>query len=287
MGYTQNCRPKIFAGRSAPIQINYLGYPGTMGARFIDYIIADQIIIPQEYQKHYSEKIIYMPGCYQANSSKKTITEFSISRNDIGLPKSGFIFCCFNSSYKINPDVFKSWMRILCEVDNSFLWLFDNNGIISKNLKLEAQKLGVDKNRLIFASYKPGTSNFSNRIKHADLFLDSMPYNAHTMASDTLRMGVPVLTHMGESFASRVAASLLEAVKIPELVTNSKEGYESVAIKLANNPEKLKNIKDKLQRNLSVSNLYKSQLFTKNLEDAYFKIYEKSQNGEKTDHIYL
>jgi len=286
-GYTQNCRPKIFARRSAPVQINYLGYPGTMGGSFIDYIIADQIIIPKECQKYYSEKIIYMPNCYQANSSKKTITESSISRYDAGLPKSGFIFCCFNSSYKITPDVFKSWMRILSEVDNSFLWLFDNKGIISKNLKIEAEKLGVDSNRLIFASYKPGIKNFSNRIKHADLFLDSMPYNAHTMASDTLRMGVPVLTCMGETFASRVAASLLEAVQIPELVTNSKESYESVAIKLANNPEKLKNIKIRLAKNLLTSSLYNSKLFVKNLEDAYLKIYEKSQNGKKTDHIYV
>ena len=286
-GYTQDCRPEIFAARAAPLQLSYLGYPGTMGAEFMDYIIADKIIIPKKSQKYYSEKIIYMPDCYQVNISSRVITEKFLSRQELGLPNSGFIFCSFNNSFKISPTIFSGWMRILKNVENSILWLYDDSGNIEKNLKKEAKKHGVNENRLIFANYKPGIDNFSNRIKLVDLFLDSIPYNAHTMASDTLRMGVPVLTCMGDSLASRVAASLLRAVNMNELITNSQEEYELLAIELAVNSQKIKRVKDKLVRNLPSAKLYNTSLFTRHLESAYVNIYERLQNGQSADHIYI
>lgn len=286
-GYTQDCRPEIFAERAAPIQISYLGYPGTMGAKFIDYIIADRIIIPEKNQKFYTEKIIYMPNSYQVNMSKKNITDETFSRQELGLPISDFVFCCFNNTFKITPSIFSSWMQILLKVDKSVLWLYKTNDSVATNLKKEASKFGINPNRLVFAHYKPGIDNFSNRIKLADLFLDTLPYNAHTMASDTLRMGVPVLTCMGETLASRVAASLLHASNMPELVTENKDEYVSMAIELASNRAKYKEIKDKLLKNIPISPLYDSSLFARNLETAFKKTYEKSQNKQKTDHIFV
>jgi predicted O-linked N-acetylglucosamine transferase (SPINDLY family) len=285
-GYTQDCRPEIFAERAAPTQINYLGYPGTMGVDFMDYIIADKTIIPKKNQEHFSEKIIYMPNSYQVNVSSKDLTEIQFTRQEFGLPQEGFVFCCFNNSYKITPSVFKSWMKILQGVNGSVLWVFESNKNSVKNLKDAAVKHGVSKDRLIFASHM-SVEKHLNRIRLADLFLDTLPYNAHTMGSDTLRMGIPLLTCMGETLASRVAASLLFSLNLPEMVTITLEEYVSVAIKLATNQQEILKIKHKLSRNVLSSSLYNTRKFSKDLENAYLQIYENVKKKKKPCHIYV
>jgi predicted O-linked N-acetylglucosamine transferase (SPINDLY family) len=218
--------------------------------------------------------------------SKRSVSETSLLRHELGLPNTGFIFCCFNNNYKITPTTFTRWMRILKAVEGSVLWLFLNYDNITKNLKKEAMKFGINEDRLVFATYIPNVEHL-NRIKQADLFIDTLPYNAHTTTSDALRMGLPVLTCIGNSFASRVAASLLNAVNLPELITTTEEEYESLAIELATHPEKLKIIKDKLASNLSTAPLYDTKLFTKNLESAYTMMYERHHQGLDPDHIYV
>ena len=287
-GFTQDCRPNIFAEGSAPIQVSYLGYPGTMAADYMDYLIADRTLIPEEKQQYYSEKIVYMPNSYQVNVSKRSVSEASLLHHELGLPNTGFIFCCFNNNYKITPSVFTGWMRILKTVEDSVLWLFSNysNTSTTKNLKKEAMKFGINKDRLVFAT-NVQIEEHLNRIKQADLFIDTLPYNAHTTTSDALRMGLPVLTCIGNSFASRVAASLLNAVNLPELITTNQAQYESLAIELATNPEKLKIIKDKLVSNLSTAPLYNTPLFARHLESAYSMMYDRYQRGLDPDHIYV
>jgi predicted O-linked N-acetylglucosamine transferase (SPINDLY family) len=285
-GFTRNCRPNIFAEGSAPIQVSYLGYPCTMAADYIDYLIADSILIPEEKQQHYSEKIVYMPNSYQVNVSKRNISETSLMRHEFGLPNTGFVFCCFNNNYKITPTTFAGWMRILKAVKNSVLWLIESNKAASKNLKKEAKKFGINEDRLVFATYTTVEEHL-NRIKLADLFIDTLPCNAHTTTSDALRMRLPVLTCIGSSFASRVAASLLNAVNLPELITNTQEQYESFAIKLAMHPEKLNTIKEKLIKNLPTAALYDTQLFVRHLESAYLSMYDRYQKGLNPDHIYV
>ena len=285
-GFTRNCRTNIFAEGSAPIQVSYLGYPCTMAADYIDYLIADSILIPEEKQQHYSEKIVYMPNSYQVNVSKRNISETSLMRHEFGLPDTGFVFCCFNNNYKITPTIFAGWMRILKAVENSVLWLIESNKVASKNLIKEAKKFGINEDRLVFATYATVEEHL-NRIKLADLFIDTLPCNAHTTTSDALRMGLPVLTCIGSSFASRVAASLLNAVNLPELITTTQEQYESFAIKLAMHPEKLNTIKEKLLKNLPTAALYDTQLFVRHLESAYLNMYDRYQKGLNPDHIYV
>ena len=285
-GFTQNCRTNIFAEGSAPVQVSFLGYPGTMAADYMDYLIADRTLIPKEKQHHYSEKIVYMPNSYQVNVSKISVSETSLLRHELGLPDIGFVFCCFNNNYKITPSTFSGWMRILKAVKGSVLWLFENSNSAAKNLKKEAMKFGINADRLVFATHMPAEEHL-NRIKQADLFIDTLPYNAHTTTSDALRMGVPVLTCIGNSFASRVAASLLNAVNLPELITTTQEQYESLAIQLATHPEKLIIIKDKLVNNLPTAKLYDTPLFTRHLESAYLTMYDRCQNGLEPDHIYV
>jgi predicted O-linked N-acetylglucosamine transferase (SPINDLY family) len=285
-GFTQDCRPNIFAEVSAPIQVSYLGYPGTMAADYMDYLIADRTLIPEEKQLHYSEKIVYMPNSYQVNVSKRSVSEASLLRHELGLPNTGFVFCCFNNNYKITPTTFAGWMRILKAVEDSVLWLLGNNNNTIKNLKKEAIKFGINENRLVFAKRMPVEEHL-NRIKQADLFIDTLPCNAHTTTSDALRMGLPVLTCIGNSFASRVAASLLNAINLPELITTSQEEYESLAIELATNPVKLKIIKDKLVGNLPTAPLYDTSLFTRHLESAYSMMYDRYQRGLDPDYIYV
>ena len=285
-GFTRNSRPNIFADICAPIQVNYLGYPGTMGANYIDYLIADQTLIPEENKFHYLENIVFMPNSYQVNASDRVTSKTLSLRKEQGLPSKGFVFCCFNNAYKITPTIFAGWMRILKEVDDSVLWLFEKNSNTSKNLKNEAMKLGINEDRIIFALNMP-IEDHLNRIIHADLFIDTLPCNAHTTASDALRMGLPVLTCKGNSFASRVAASLLNAVHLPELITSSQEQYESLAIQLATNPKKLKIIKNKLISNLPTAPLYDAQLYTQNLESAYMTMYDRYQNGLNPEDIYV
>jgi len=285
-GYTANCRTGIFAMSAAPIQVCYLGYPGTMAADYMDYLIADRTLIPEENQQYYSEKIVYMPNSYQVNMSNISASEPSLSRYELGLPEKEFVFCCFNNNYKITPTTFAGWMRILKAVGDSVLWLLDNNNNTTKNLKKEAMKFGINEDRLVFATFMPFEDHL-NRIKQADLFIDTLPYNAHTTTSDALRMGLPVLTCIGRSFASRVAASLLNAINLPELITTTQEQYESLAVELATNPEKLKIIKDKLVDNLPTAPLYDTPLFTRHLESAYVTMYDRYQNGLEPEHIYV
>jgi predicted O-linked N-acetylglucosamine transferase (SPINDLY family) len=284
-GYTQYCRTNIFKIRAAPVQLSYIGFLGTMGAEFIDYLIADSTIIPDDYQKYYSEKIIYLPS-YQVNDSNPHISEEIYTRQDFGLPETAFIFCCFNNNYKMTPNTFDSWSRILKQVNNSVLFLYADNVLAETNLKKEISLRGLSPNRLVFGKHllRP---EYLARYRVANLFLDTLPYNAGTTGSDALRMGLPVLTCMGTSFASRVAASLLKAVGLPELITSTQARYEELAIDLANHPDKLNTLKIKLQHNLPTSPLYDSRLFTKHIESAYLTIYERQQNGLPPDHIYV
>ena len=284
-GYTADSRTGIFAMQVAPIQVNYLGYPGTMAAEYMDYLIADHTLIPENLQQHYSEKIVYMPNSYMVNDTKSKVSKRVFTREEVGLPRKGVVFCCFNNFYKITPNVFNLWMKILQQVDGGVLWLPDGNSTAVKNLKAQALKYDINEDRLVFAPRLPLMEDHFNRLQLADLFLDTVPYNAHTTASDALRMGLPVLTCMGESFASRVAASLLNAVNVPELITNTLEEYEALAIDLAIHPEKLKAIKEKLVTNLPTAPLYDTPLFTRHLESAYQEMYDRYHNGLAPDHI--
>ncbi|MNJ94374.1 TPR repeat-containing protein YrrB [compost metagenome] len=284
-GHTQGARPGIFAYRAAPIQVNYLGFPGTLGAEYMDYIIADQTIIPKDKQLYYSEKIAYLPDTYMVNDSKREPTKKPLTKSEFNLPETGFIFCCFNNSYKINPPTFQNWMRILEKVDGSVLWLSENNAAFQKNLRSEAEKRGICPDRLIFAKRVADPSIHLARHMLADLFLDARPYNAHTTAVDALLAGLPVLTLIGESFASRVAASLLNAVGLPELITHTEEEYETLAIDLATSPEKVIALKQKLTQNHSKTALFDTKLFTRNIERTYQIMYERHQAGLVPDHI--
>ena len=286
MGHTQDGRPGIFAHHAAPIQMNYLGYPGTMGASYIDYIIADPTIIPESNRKFYTEKIIYLPNCYQANDGKRAISDRSFMRNELGLPATGFVFCCFNQNYKITPQVFDSWMQILQKVEGSVLWLLEDSATAIANLKNEAQVRGITPERLVFAKSLPLADHLA-RHQLADLFIDTLPYNAHTTASDALWAGLPVLTSIGETFPGRVAASLLKAVGLPELITYSQEEYVDLAIELANDPQRLRSIRNKLIENRSTTSLFDSTVFTKHIEAGYQKAYDQYHDGLPADHIFI
>ena len=283
-GFTQDARTGIFAHRAAPIQVNYLGYPGTMGVDYIDYIIADKTLISPDLQSCYSEKVVCLPNSYQVNDRKRLISDRQFTRQELGLPENGFVFCCFNNNFKILPTAFEGWMRILKAVEGSVLWLFQDNSWAVENLKKEAEKLGVAADRLVFAERMPLPDHLA-RHRLADLFLDTFPYNAHTTASDALWTGLPVLTLMGQSFASRVAASLLNAVGLPEFITTSQEEYEALAIELALSPKKLADIKLKLSNNRLTAPLFDTPLFTKHLEAAYIKMVEGYQAGLKPEYI--
>ena len=275
-GFTQDLRTGIFAYRAAPIQVNYLGYPGTMGADYMDYIIADKTLISLDSQSSYTEKVVYLPNSYQVNDRKRLISDRQMTRQELGLPENGFVFCCFNNNFKILPATFAAWMRILKAVDASVLWLFQDNPWAVENLKKEALHYGVDASRLIFAEKMPLPEHLA-RHRQADLFLDTFPYNAHTTTSDALWTGLPVLTLMGQSFASRVAASLLNAIGLPELITTTPEAYEALAIELAGNSEKLIALKQKLASNRLTTPLFDTPQFTKGLEQAYLKMYQRYQ----------
>lgn len=283
-GHSSGNRMGIFARRPAPIQVGFLGYPGTSGTNFIDYIIADEMVVPLEQQQSFTEKIVHLPDCYQANDRKRQITENIPMRRGVGLPEHGFVFCCFNNSFKIIPTMFDRWMRILKQVEGSVLWLLAANAAGESNLRKEAETRGVNPDRLIFARRVPMPDHLA-RSRQADLFLDTLPYNAHTTASDALWVGLPVLTCRGETFAGRVAASLLNAISMPELITTNLDDYEQLAIELATNPEKLARIKQRLDDNRLTTPLFDTKLFARNLEAAYSTMYKRHQAGLTTDHI--
>ncbi len=285
-GLTYENKIGIFAFRAAPIQVHYIGFPGTLCTDYIDYLIADKVLIPEESKHHYSEKIIYLPNSYQVNDRQRVIAEKKSTKIEVGLPAEGFIFCCFNNSYKITPEVFDTWVKILRAVEGSALWLLEVNSTAEKNLKKEAENRGLDPKRLIFAKSLSVPLHLA-RHRLADLFLDTLPCNAHTTASDALWAGLPVLTCVGESFASRVAASLLSAVGLPELITQSQAQYEALAIDLGCHPEKLQALKTKLAINRLTTPLFDSALFTKHIESAYTQMYERYQNDLPPDTLYI
>jgi len=272
--FTSNSRSGIFSYRAAPIQVNYLGYPGTMGTEYMDYIIADEVIIPKENFDYYSEKVLYLPNCYQANICQKDISKKELKRSDFGLPDNAFVYCSFNNNYKITPHIFDIWMNILKKVPNSVLWIFKSNETASKNIKKETELRGVDPNRIIFASYLPNEEHLK-RISLADLFLDTFPYNAHVTASDAIRMGIPIITLTGNSFASRVGASILSCIGIKELITSNKKEYQELGIELAIKPDKLAKLKNRIRDSVSKSPLFDSHSFTKNLENIYLNLLNK------------
>jgi predicted O-linked N-acetylglucosamine transferase (SPINDLY family) len=285
-GFTQDSRVGIFAFEAAPIQVNYLGYPGTMGASYFDYLVADKTLIPEGSQIHYSEKIVYLPNSYQVNDTQRRIADKVFAREELDLPDSGFVFCCFNNNYKITPHTFESWMRILRRVDGSVLWLLEDNPTASTNLRKEAQRRDVNPNRLVFAKRIPLPEHLARHCA-ADLFVDTLPCNAHTTASDALWAGLPVLTCMGEAFASRVAASLLNAIGLPELITSRQEDYEALAVELATNPERLKSVKAKLEQNRLTTPLFDTKLFTRHIEDAYTQMIERYRADLAPGHVYV
>ena len=285
-GFTQDSRTGIFAAQCAPIQVNYLGYPGTMAAPYFDYIVADKILIPPESQQYYSEKIVYLPHSYQVNDSRRKISDKVFTRQELGLPENDFVFCCFNNNYKILPATMDGWMRLLKAVKASVLWLLEDNPTAARNLRREAQIRGVDPARLVFARRMKLEDHLA-RHKLADLFVDTLPCNAHTTTSDALWAGLPVLTRMGKSFASRVAASLLHAIDLPELITNTQEDYETRAIELASHPELLKAIQEKLRSKRLTSPLFDGQLFARHLETAYLAMHEKYLSGQAPSHIHV
>ena len=285
-GITENCRVGIFAEQCAPIQVNYLGYPGTLAAPYYDYIVADKTLIPQESQQYYTEKIIYLPHSYQVNDSKRKISQKLFTRQELGLPESGFVFCCFNSNYKILPATFDVWMRILKAVNGSVLWLLQDNPTATKNLRKEAETRGVDSSRLVFAPRMKLEEHLA-RHRLADLFIDTLPCNAHTTASDALWAGLPILTQIGQSFPARVAASLLNAMDLSELATKTSEEYESKAVDLANDTAKLAQMKKKLEQNRRTSPLFDGQLFARHIEAAYVEIHLRHLSGKKPDHVYV
>jgi len=283
-GFTQDSRTGIFAEICAPIQINYLGYPGTMAAPYIDYIVADPVLIPTEMQNYYTEKVIYLPDCYQINDGKRSISQNAFTREEFGLPEDQFVFCCFNNNYKVLPATFDSWMRILQSVEGSVLWLMQSNTWSATNLRKEAATRGIDESRLVFAKSMRLDEHLA-RHRLADLFLDTLPCNAHTTTSDALWAGLPVLTQIGQSFAARVSASLLSAIGLPELITQDAKQYESLAIELAQNPSKLSSIRQKLEANKTTSPLFNANVFAKHIENAYSQIIERYKTGQKPEHI--
>ena len=271
MGYVKGERMNIFSYRVAPIQIHYLAYPGTLGSDSIDYLIADNIIIPKEYEKYYSEKIIRMPSCYQCNDNKREISKEPIARKEFNLPDKGFVFTCFCSNKKITKKEFDIWMRLLIEIQGSVLWLYQSNQYSAQNLMNEAEKRNVDPDRVIFANKLPLKKHLA-RHNLGDLGLDTFSYNGHTTTSDALWAGLPVLTKIGESFAARVSASLLTSIGLPELITYSESEYEEKALYIARNPEEILRLKSKLNTLKEISPLFNSELFTRDLETKYIEL---------------
>ncbi|MEQ1824715.1 MAG: tetratricopeptide repeat protein [Pirellula sp.] len=280
-GHTRSWRPDILAHRPAPIQVHYLGYPGTTGAPYIDYLIADEYVVPPEQQPNYSERIVYLPGCFLVNDIRHRYAEYRLVRSDCNLPEGAFVFCSFNNSFKITRPIFDSWMNILKGVPSSVLWLKDPNRFAKANLIREAELRGVESSRLIFAPHCPTIQEHNARYQLADLFLDSYPYNAHTTCSDSLLGGCPVLTLAGESFSSRVAASLLQSVKLPELITTNLESYCDLAKSLAADREQLAELRKRLRFHRDASPLFKMEIFARNIEAAFQQMWRIYFSGEQ------
>jgi predicted O-linked N-acetylglucosamine transferase (SPINDLY family) len=277
-GHTHEARLGIFSHRPAPVQIAYLGYPGSTGAAFMDYLIADEVVVPETHSQFYSEQIIRLPGCYQVNDDSRAVPEARYTREEQGLPTEGVVFCSFNSSYKIRPPEFAIWMDILRQVDGSVLWLLRDNPWVDANLKREAAARGVSSDRLIFSD-KVSVAEHLGRQGCADIFLDSFNCNAHTTASDALWAGLPVVTKLGQSFAARVAGSLLHGLGLPELVTETEADYARLAIDLARQPDRLAAIKQKIAANRRTAPLFDTEAFARNIEQAYELAHQRHMDG--------
>ena len=278
-GYFGSERTGVFACRPAPVQVNYLGFPGTMGVDYMDYILADATVIPPDQRGFYTEKVVYLPDFYQANDTRRRIAERAPSRQEYGLPDQAFVFCCFNNSYKITPEIFDVWMRLLGQVEGSVLWLLQHNEVTPRNLRREAERRGIALERLVFARGIPLDEHLA-RHSLADLFLDTLPYNAHTTANDALWAGLPLVTCTGSTFPGRVATSLLRAVGLPELIAGSAAEYEALALKLAQDRELLASLRTKLAHNRDTSALFNSERFARHIEAAYTAMWERAQRGE-------
>ena len=283
MGFTEAGRPGVFKHRPAPIQVGYLGYPGTTGGDWLDYLIADRVVIPDDHRRFYAEKIVDLPDTFLPRDTSCTPLGLGASRADEGLPEQGFVFACFNNAYKLNPVMFDIWARLLCAVEGSVLWLSEPNRAAKENLLREAQARGVAPERLVFARFKTAPEEHLARLKLADLFLDTLPYNAHTTASDALWAGLPVLTCTGGTFAGRVAASLLDALGLPEMITTTLPDYEALALKLARDRSRLAAITEKLRANRDTAEAFDTERFTRHLEAAYRQMWERAQRGLPPD----
>ena len=284
-GHTQGARTGVFARRVAPIQINYLGYPGSMGAEFIDYIIADKTVIPEIAMNEYTEKIVFLPHCFQVNDSRRSIAAAPL-RVSCGLDDRAFVFCSFNSIYKLNPRLFDSWMNILRQTEHSVLWLLGENDAQMQNLRHWAAARSVSLERLVFAGRLPYAEHLA-RYQLADLVLDTLPFNGGTTTSDALWGGAPVLTCTGATFAGRMATSLLLALGLPELIAQSLDAYQEKALDLANNPLKLAELKKKLAANRDTSPLFNTRLLTRHIEDAYARMWRHHQAGQAPEHLWI
>jgi len=279
MGYTNYSRPGILALRPAPLQVNYIGFAGTMGADYMDYVIADRFIIPEQARRFYTEQVVYLPDTYWPTDAGRTIDAVPPTRTAVGLPESGFVFCCFNQSSKITPPVFDVWMRLLRQVEGSVLWLVEDNADAPRNLRREAERRGVSASRLIFAP-RVKVEEYLARLPLAGLLLDTLPFNAHTTASDALWAGLPVVTCAGASFTARVAGSLLHAIGLPELVTDSLADYEALALALARDEVRLGRLRAKLQRNRQSFPLFDTERFRRHIESAYVVMSDRQRRGE-------
>jgi predicted O-linked N-acetylglucosamine transferase (SPINDLY family) len=278
-GYFGTPRMGLFARRASPIQINYLGFPATLGAPCMDYILADPIVIPESERQYYTEAVAWLPGSYQANDCRRAIADTKSARAEQGLPDDAFVFCNFNQSYKLTPDIFAVWLRLLARVEGSVLWLLDGGPLFQGNLRQVAQRHGVAGERLVFAAPLPLAQHLA-RLGVADLFLDTLPYNAHTTASDSLWAGVPLLTCRGTSFPGRVATSLLMAAGLPELVTETLADYETLALRLATDAPALSVLKQKLAANRATCALFDTARFCRHIEAAYIEMFKRWQAGE-------
>ena len=273
-GLSGDARPRVLAQRAAPVQVAFLGYPGTSGASYVDYIIADSVVIPPADRDNFSERIVYLPNSYQPNDDRREVAEFSPSRSELGLPEDGFVYCCFNAAYKLTPATFYQWLRILAATPSSVLWLMEYNPLADANLRLEATRRGISPERIVFAPFAERADHLA-RIRRADLFLDTTPYNAHTTTSDALWAGVPVLTCPGVTFPARVAASLLQAAGFPELIVPTPQDYEAAAIDLAGAPAQLDVIRRKLAQTTRASALFDTRRFARDLERAFLAIHSR------------
>ncbi|MBT8583627.1 tetratricopeptide repeat protein [Polynucleobacter paneuropaeus] len=285
-GHTELGPTRVFSFRAALIQVGYLGFAGSTGANYMDYIVADKTVIPESSRQYYTEKVLYLPDTFMVDDSRRVPSQEPISRAQYHLPEDKFIFCCFNNGYKFNKRILESWARILLRVQKSIFWISENNIPFRKNILKEFEKLGVSSERIIFSQRVDLMGDHLARYALADLFLDTNPYNAHTTAVDSLKAGLPIVTYLGDTFPGRVSASLLRAIGLPELVTENIREYEELAIDLAMHPEKLRDIRSRLMKNRYTTPLFDAPLFVKNLESAYLAVHKRYLDGQPPEHIH-